>query len=124
MGKPMPLKESKYRSDLGFYKEFEQDRVILSVKEDGGFWFVEVPSHLRNRLELVVGSRLKGWLERIQPKKGPGSSLKKKIDWEIVGYWHELHIPPDLVKKFKLKDGDQLTLKFESVVNYGKEIKI
>ncbi len=120
----MPLKESRYRSDLGFYKEFDQDRVILPVKEDGGLYYVEVPSHLRNRLELVVGSRLKGWLERIQPKKGKAQTPKWKIDWEIVGYWHELHIPLDIVKKFKLKDGDQLTLKFEKVVNYGKEIKI
>lgn len=124
MGKQPHLKESKYRSDLGFYKEFEHDRVILDVKEDGGLWFVEVPSHLRNRLELVVGSRLKGWVERIQKKSKQGSTVKKKIDWEIVGYWHELHIPLNFVKQYRLKDGDQLTLKLESVVNYGEEIKI
>ncbi|MCX8118113.1 MAG: hypothetical protein N3G78_09295 [Desulfobacterota bacterium] len=120
----MALRESKYRSDLGFYKEFDQDRVVLPVKEDGGLYYVEIPSHLRNRLELVVGSRLKGWLEKVQPRKGKAQTLKRKIDWEIVGYWHELHIPQDLVRKLKLKDGDQLTLKFERVVNYGNEIEI
>ncbi len=119
----MSLRESKYRSDLGFYKEYDHDRISLEVKEDGGFYFVEVPSHLRNRLEIVVGSRLKGVVEKIQKKKKV-FPLKKRIDWEIVGYWHELHIPLEFVKSCRLKGGDRLTLKFESVINYGVERRV
>ena len=45
----------------------------------------------------------------------------ERIDWEIMGYWHELGIPEGFVQRFRLRQGDSLKIAFESVVNYGEE---
>ncbi len=137
---------AEYSSVLGFYKERRRDEVVLEVKKEGGSYFVEIPSHLRNRLELVVGSRLRGFVHQIRRRErvssieygalrrekgegGPRNSelgtrnswCGERIDWEIVGYWHELDIPEGFVERFRLRQGDFLGIAFESVVNYGEE---
>ncbi|MCL0095704.1 hypothetical protein M1O52_04195 [Dehalococcoidia bacterium] len=121
--------QAEYQSVLGFYKERRRDEVVLEVQKEGGSHFVEIPSHLRNRLEIVVGSRLRGFVHQIRRRDGacPERSRRdefgcgERIDWEIVGYWHELGIPEGFVERFRLREGDFLEIVFESVVNYGEE---
>ena len=138
--------QAEYQSVLGFYKERGRDEVVLEVQKEGVSHFVEIPSHLRNRLEIVVGSRLRGFVHHIRRRvrvssieygvsrreKGEGgprnselgtrnSWCGERIDWEIVGYWHELGIPEGFVERFRLSQGDFLEIAFESVVNYGEE---
>ncbi|MCL0079098.1 hypothetical protein M1O56_05495 [Dehalococcoidia bacterium] len=129
--------QAEYQSVLGFYKERRRDEVALEVQKEGGSYFVEIPSHLRNRLEIVVGSRLRGFVHQIR-RRDQGSGIRGQlaevgglgtvncqlptaIDWEIVGYWHELGIPEGFVERFRLRQGDFLEIAFESVVNYGEE---
>ena len=113
--------QSEYSSVLGFYKERRRDEVALEVKKEGGSYFVEIPSHFRNRLEIVVGSRLRGFVHQIRRRDGDEFGCEERIDWEIVGYWHELHIPQGFVERFGLREGDFLEIVFESVVNFGGE---
>lgn len=116
--------EIPYRSVLGFYKE-GVDRVVLRVMGDGSSLYVEIPSHLRNRAEIVVGSRLKGKLKKIyRTGKKEEERVNQDFDWEIEGYWHELHIPRDEAHTLNINPGDYLELVFERVVNYGEEFKL
>lgn len=115
------VEQAKYRSVLGFYKERRRDEVVLEVKKEGDSHFVEIPSHLRNRLEIVVGSRLRGFVHQIRRMGGDEFGCGERIDWEIMGYWHELGIPAGFVERFRLREGDFLEIVFESVVNYGEE---
>jgi len=116
--------EIPYRSVLGFYKE-GTDRVILKVMGDGSSLYVEIPSRLRNRAEVVVGSRLKGKLKRVYRA---GRKVEEKVDWdfdwEVEGYWNELHIPQEVVSALGLRPGDYLELVFQKVVNYGEEFEL
>jgi hypothetical protein len=118
------VEQAEYQSVLGFYKELRRDKIVLEVKKEGDSHFVEIPSHLRNRLELVVGSRLRGFIHQIRRKDGDEFGCGERIDWEIVGYWHELGIPADFAERFRLREGDFLEIDFESVVNYGEEKSI
>jgi len=113
--------QTEYRSVLGFYKERQRDEMVLEVKKEGGSYFVEIPSHLRNRLEIVVGSRLRGFVRHIRRRDGDESGCEERIDWEIVRYWHELDIPAGFVERFGLREGEYLAIAFESVVDYGEE---
>lgn len=116
--------EIPYNSVLGFYKE-GLDRVILKVMGDGSSLYVEIPSHLRNRAEVVVGSRLKGKLKKIyRTSKKEGEKVDRDFDWEVEGYWHELHIPKDEAHVLNINPGDYLELVFEKVVNYGEEVEL
>ena len=117
------IDQYSYRSPLGFYKEREKDEVILEVKNDGTSYFVEIPTHLRNRAEIVVGSRVKGSVIGIYKKGGKEKvKLKKPFDWEVEGYWNELHIPKEEATALGIEVGDYLHLEFKSVINYGNEI--
>jgi len=99
--------------------------VVLEVKDDGSSLYLEIPTHLRNRAEIVVGSRLKGRLKRIYRKGGREKiKVEKPFDWEVEGYWNELHIPHEDASKFGIKKGDYLEILFEKVVNYGEEIPL
>lgn len=116
--------EIPYRSVLGFYKEGE-DRVVLKVMGDGSSLYLEIPSHLRNRAEVVVGSRLKGKLKKIyRTDTKQGEKVDREFDWEVEGYWNELHIPRDEANALKIRPGDYLELVFQKVVNYGEEFEL
>lgn len=110
-----------YRSPLGFYKEFAVDAMMLVVKADTGELYVEMPSHIRNRLELVVGSRLKGVVVAVRRRGKSLVEVNEEFDWEIDGYWHELHLPSAFVKKYKIAAGDSIMIVLRKVVNYGIE---
>ena len=119
------IEQYSYRSPLGFYKEREKDEAILEIKDDGASYFVEIPTHLRNRAEIVVGSRIKGNLLGIYKKGGEKKvELRRTFNWEVEGYWNELHIPKEEVSTLGLKVGDYLHLEFKSVINYGEEIPL
>lgn len=119
------MEEMGYRSVLGFYKERDKDEVILKVKDDGASLYVEIPTHLRNRVEIVVGSRLKGFVKAIYRKGGRERiGLGKPFDWEVEGYWNELHIPCEEAEALGVRAGDYLELVFEKAVNYGEEIPL
>jgi hypothetical protein len=113
-----------YRSALGFYKEVEEDRITLTVKGEPGALYVEIPSHLRNRLELVVGSRLRGRVESLLRPDGQRRGLDCPMDWEIEGYWHELHVPEEFARAYNVAAGDEITIVVEKVVNYGQEVPV
>ena len=129
MGGPVVLKalrkrieDRQYRSALGFYNERERDEVILEVKDDGSSLYVEIPTHLRNRAEIVVGSRLKGKIKAIYRRGGREKvRVGRPFEWEVEGYWNELHLSPDDVSALSIAAGDYLELVFEKVINYGEE---
>jgi len=119
------MEEKEYRSVLGFYKERDKDDVILEVKDDGSSLYVEIPTHLRNRVEIVVGSRLKGRVKALYKRGGREKvRVNRAFDWEVEGYWNELHIPPSDAQALGLGPGDYLELVFERAVNYGEEFPL
>ncbi|HIE48042.1 TPA: hypothetical protein EYP84_04035 [Candidatus Bipolaricaulota bacterium] len=116
------IEETQYRSALGFYKERPRDRMVLEVKDDGSSLYLEIPTHLRNRVEIVVGSRLKGRLRYLYRRGGREKiKIDEPFDWEVVGYWNELHIPPSEASRLGLQRGDYVELVAEKIVNYGQE---
>ncbi len=119
------IEQTQYRSALGFYKERPKDRMVLQVKDDGSSLYLEIPTHLRNRVEIVVGSRIKGHLKAIYRRGGRERvKLDEPFDWEVVGYWNELHIPPSEASRLGIGVGDYLELVAERVVNYGHEERL
>jgi hypothetical protein len=82
--------------------------------EDG--LFVYLPSAIRNRYEVVVGDRFYCVLQAVSPSDGQDARpVEHEGWWEIKGYWHELHIPPQLVTELGLRPGHHLTLRLERV---------
>lgn len=119
------IEQTQYHSALGFYKERSKDRMILQVKGDGSSLYLEIPTHLRNRVEIVVGSRIKGTLKALYRRGGrEEAKLNRPFDWEVVGYWNELHIPPMEASRLGIQEGDYLELVAEKVVNYGQEERL
>jgi hypothetical protein len=85
------------------------EEVVSIVKGDPGELYIEVSSEVRNRLEVIVGTKIKCLIKGICDKDG---NMIKEINqeriWEIIGYWHELYIPAEDEKRFGIKQGDYL----------------
>ncbi|MGB9627146.1 MAG: hypothetical protein ACPL6D_00675 [Thermodesulfobacteriota bacterium] len=111
---------------LGFYKETEGDEVMIGeLKEDKDDFYVELPSGFRNRMEIVVGNKIRILLDSIVDKNDHVlREIKKEIICEVIGYWNELHIPMEEVSEYGLKKGDVLRLILKSVIQFGEERKV
>jgi len=121
-------------SILGFYKEGRgPEELVGTLKEgEGGGLYIELPSSIRNRMEIVVGNKVKCALidkngHKYSNARGTcasGASSVEDAVWEVAGYWNELHIPPDEVARYGLRKGDQLRLLLKSVIQWGEEFPI
>lgn len=87
-------------SVLGFYKETPGAAQMTSrVYADSEGFYVHLPSHLRNRLQVVVGNRIEGRFERIETGEGECISVQHDAIFEVRGYWHEMRLPTAAAKK-------------------------
>jgi len=117
--------EKKHPSVLGFYKENHgPEELIATTCGDSSGLYVEVPSHLRNRLEVAVGSRFVGKFIRTIEKNGEKIHIQAKGIFEVKGYWNEMHLPDLMVQRFGIKKGDSLKFVLHQIINYGEETDI
>lgn len=118
----MTRKEPKV---LGFYKEedgYEELNIKLKGDQDG--FYVEISSGFRNRMEIVVGNKVRVVLDSVIDKNGNVlREIKKEVICEVIGYWNELHIPHEEISGYGLKKGDVLRLILKSVIQFGEERK-
>jgi hypothetical protein len=107
---------------LGFFKEEGDERFTAELKGDMESSYVEIPSGIRNRLEIVVGNILRVFLDSVVDKNGKVlKEINKEVKCEIIGYWNELHIPQKVVYELNLKKGDILNLVLKSIIQFGEE---
>ncbi|MCX7858020.1 MAG: hypothetical protein N2513_08620 [Deltaproteobacteria bacterium] len=110
---------------LGFYREDGDEMMQGELKGDGEGLYVELPSGFRNRMEIVVGNKIKFSLEAIVDKKGNVlREIKREMVGEVIGYWNELHIPHQEIVECGLKKGDIVRIYLKSVVQFGEEKKV
>lgn len=113
-------------SVLGFYKEKEgPEEIVALIKGDSSGFYVEIPSRIRNRMEIVVGNRIRSVVKGIVDERGdPLSEINQETIWEVVGYWHELYIPPEEVNKYGFNKNSYARLVLKSVIRHGEEVEI
>jgi len=118
-GDTMTRKEPKV---MGFYKEEGDDLLIGELKGDQDGLYLELPSGFRNRMEVVVGNKVRVLLDSVIDKNGQVlREINKEVMGEIIGYWNELHIPRQEIFQYGLKKGDGLKLIVKSVIQHGVE---
>ena len=119
------MREKRHPSVLGFYKENHgPEKLIGPICGDSSGLYVEVPTHLRNRLEVVVGSRFVGELMRTIKKNGEMIPIGAEGVFEVKGYWNEMHLPDLMVQRLGLKKGDSLKFVLHQIINYGETIDV
>ena len=104
-------------SVMGFcrLKEGPEEMVGL-IKGVSPELYIEIPSEVRNRMEVIVGTKVKCFVVAIMDKSGNTLvQINQERIWEIIGYWHELYIPPEDASTFGLKQGDYISLILKSV---------
>lgn len=112
---------------MGFYKETEgpEELTLDIVKGAGGELYVEIPTGMRNRLEVVVGNLFKCIIAGIVDAKGHYTkTIMAETVWEIVGYWNELHLAEADIRQYGLKEGDRIKLVLKSIVQHGQEFSV
>ncbi|MCS7281084.1 MAG: hypothetical protein NZ583_05585 [Desulfobacterota bacterium] len=111
---------------LGFFKESEGPEIIVAeLKGEPGDLYVEIPSGFRNRMEIVVGNKIRCFLEATLDRNGNKlKEINREMIGEIVGYWNELHLPEEEIFENGLKKGDLLRLHLLSVFQFGEERKV
>jgi len=114
-------------SILGFYKKGEgPEELVAEIKEgEGGELYVELPSGIRNRMEIVVGNKIKCIIAGLVDKYDNFlSKVNEEKTWEVVGYWNELHISQEEITRYRFKNGDRVKLLLKSVIQWGEEFII
>lgn len=113
-------------SVLGFYKEKAgSEEIVALIKGDSPELYVEIPSGIRNRMEIVVGNRIRCIIKGIVNKEGNTTTeINQETLWEVIGYWHELYIPPEDASRYGLKKNSYVRLILKSVVRPGEEVEI
>ncbi len=107
---------------LGFYKEEGDEVLIGELKGDQEGFYVELPSGFRNRMEIVVGNKIKFFLDSILDRDGHLlSEIGKEVMGEVIGYWNELHLPQEDISRYNIQKGDKLRLMVKSVIQHGVE---
>lgn len=115
----MTRKEPKV---MGFYKEEGDGEFIAKLKGDTEDFYVEISSGFRNRMEVVVGNKVRVFLDSVIDKnENVLREIKKEVICEVIGYWNELHIPLEEVSGYGLKKGDEIKLILKSVIQFGTE---
>ena len=107
---------------MGFYKEVGDDILIGELKGDRDGLYIELPSGFRNRLEIVVGNKIRFILDAIVGQGGQSlRDIKKEVMGEVIGYWNELHLPQEDISRYNIQKGDKLRLMVKSVIQHGVE---
>lgn len=116
----MTRKEPKV---LGFYKEEDgYGELTGGLKGDHDGFYVEISSGFRNRMEVVVGNKVRVIVDSVIDKNGNVlKEIKKEVICEVIGYWNELHIPREEIDRYGFKKGDVLRLILKSVMQFGVE---
>jgi len=71
-------------SAMGFYKESDGPEEMSSrVYADPTGLYLHIPSHIRNRLEVVVGNRIEGRLDRLERDGGESRSIQADTAFEV-----------------------------------------
>lgn len=111
---------------LGFYKETDGDEVMIGeLKGAQNEFYVELPSGFRNRMEIVVGNRIRIILDSILDRDNHViREIKKEVIGEVMGYWNELHIPLKEISECDLKKGDFVRIVLKSVIQFGEERRV
>ena len=112
-------------SVLGFYREHPGPAEMTSrVYADSQGLYLHLPSHLRNRLEVVVGNRIEGRIEQIETGGGECMSVQHDVTFEVEGYWHEMRLPAAVAERFDLRCGDVIHLTLMRISRFGEVSKI
>jgi len=111
----------KSPSVMGFFKESDGPETLVSrVHADPAGLYVHLPSHLRNRLEVVVGNRLEVLLEQVLS----GADIPREIHahalLEVTGYWHELYLPDEVVTRYGIRCHDLLQMTLCRIHQHGR----
>lgn len=107
---------------MGFYKEEGDEVLIGELKGDQEGLYIELPSGFRNRLEIVVGNKMRVLLDSVTSNDGQVlKEIKKKVMGEVIGYWNELHLPREEISSYGVQKGDLLKIIVESVIQHGVE---
>jgi len=115
----MTKKEPKV---MGFYKEEGDEVLIGELKGDQEGLYIELPSGFRNRMEIVVGNKMRIFLDSLISRDGQVlREIKKSLMGEVIGYWNELHLPLEEISRYGIQKGDLLKLTVESVIQHGVE---
>jgi len=98
---------------------------VALVKGDPPQLYIEIPSEIRNRVEIVVGNRIRCIVKGIVDKEGNTmSEIDQEALWEVIGYWHELYIPPEDASRYGLKKNHHVRVILKSVVRASEEIEV
>ncbi len=110
---------------MGFFKEADEPVKISSrVYADQTGLYVHIPSHLRNRLEVVVGNRLEARLEGIESDTDRCETIGIDAVLEVKGYWHELYLPDDVAEKYRIHCNDMLHMTLYRIYQYDRVFDI
>lgn len=111
----------KSPSVMGFFKEADGPEAIVSrVHADPTGLYVHLPSHLRNRLEVVVGNRLEVLLEQVHAGADMPRQIHADALLEVKGYWHELYLPDEVVTRYGIHCHDLLQMKLCRIHQHGR----
>jgi|Deesub1362A_J573_1020465.scaffolds.fasta_scaffold00569_5 hypothetical protein len=92
--------------------------VELTLHGEGNELFVYLPTALRNRGEILVGHQIFCRVLEADDGRGEGSW------WEVRGYWHELHPPPELRGRLGMRAGQRVRLRLERLRQWETEREI
>ncbi len=107
----------KSPSVLGFFKEGDGPETIVSrVHADSAGLYVHLPSHLRNRLEVL--------LEQVHSGADMPREIHTDALLEVKGYWHELYLPDEVVKTCGIRCHDLLKLTLYRIYQHGRIITV
>lgn len=105
---------------MGFFKEADGPETIISrVHTDPAGLYVHLPSHLRNRLEVVVGNRLEVLLEQVHSGADMPREIHADALLEVKGYWHELYLPDEVVARYGIRCHDRLQMTLYRIHQHG-----
>jgi len=110
---------------MGFYKEADGPvKMVSRVYADSTGLYVHLPSHLRNRLEVVVGNRLEVLLEQVHSDLNVPREIRTDAVLEVKGYWHEMYLPDDVVKSYSIRCNDLLQMTLYRIHQHGRMFDI
>ncbi|MCA1792848.1 MAG: hypothetical protein LC660_03065 [Desulfobacteraceae bacterium] len=112
-------------SVMGFYKETDGPVNLVSrVRTDSLGLYLHLPSHLRNRLEVVVGNRLEVLLEQTHSDANMSRAINADALLEVKGYWHEMYLPYDVVTRYCIRCNDLLQMTLYRIHQHGRVFDI
>lgn len=112
-------------SVMGFYKETDGPvKMVSRVYADPTGLYVHLPSHLRNRLEVVVGNRLEARLEQMLSDTNRPEIIGIDAVLQVKGYWHEMYLPDDVVTRYRIRCNDLLHMTLYRIHQHSRIFNI